>query len=127
MHVGLSDHTKGTTASIAATALGATLIEKHFTLSRAHGGVDSSFSLEPDEMCELVMKTDDTFQALGSYNYCRPKLENENKIFRRSLYFVEELKAGDTITERHVRRIRPGFGLSPKYYKQVLGKKLKEI
>ncbi len=123
VHVGLSDHTKGTTASIAATALGATLIEKHFTLSRAHGGVDSSFSLEPDEMRELVMKTDDTFQALGSYNYCRPKLENENKIFRRSLYFVEELKAGDTITERHVRRIRPGFGLSPKYYKQVLGKK----
>ena len=123
VHVGLSDHTKGTTASIAATALGATLIEKHFTLSRAHGGVDSSFSLEPDEMRELVIKTDDTFQALGSYNYCRPKLENENKIFRRSLYFVEELKAGDIITERHVRRIRPGFGLSPKYYKQVLEKK----
>ena len=123
VHVGLSDHTKGTTASIAATALGATVIEKHFTLSRAHGGVDSSFSLEPDEMRELVMKTDDTFQALGSYNYCRPKLENENKIFRRSLYFVEELKAGDIITERHVRRIRPGFGLSPKYYKEVLGKK----
>ena len=81
VHVGLSDHTKGAMASIAATALGATLIEKHFTLSRAHGGVDSSFSLEPDEMRELVMKTDDTFQALGSYNYCRPKLENENKIF----------------------------------------------
>ena len=78
-------------------------------------------------MCELVVKTNDTFQALGSYNYTRPKLEDENKIFRRSLYFVEELKAGDIITERHVRRIRPGFGLLPKYYKQVLEKGAKEI
>ena len=123
VHVGLSDHTRGTTAGIAATALGATLIEKHFTLSRAHGGVDSSFSLEPDEMRKLVVKTDDTYHALGSDNYTRPKLEDENKIFRRSLYFVEELKAGDVITARHVRRIRPGFGLLPKYHKQLLGKK----
>lgn len=123
VHVGLSDHTRGTTASIAATALGATLIEKHFTLSRAQGGVDSSFSLEPDEMRELVVKTNDTYHALGSDNYNRPKLEDENKIFRRSLYFVHELKVGDVITEKHVRRIRPGFGLSPKYYKQIINKK----
>ena len=81
VHVGLSDHTKGTTASIAATALGATLIEKHFTLSRAHGGVDSSFSLEPDEMRELVVKTDDTFQALGSYNYVDQNLKTKTRFF----------------------------------------------
>ena len=124
VHVGLSDHTRGTTAGVAATALGATLIEKHFTISRAQGGVDSSFSLEPDEMRELVIKTDETYHALGVNNFSRPKLEQENKIFRRSLYFVEALKAGDVITENHVRRIRPGFGLKPKYYEQILGKKV---
>ena len=123
VHVGLSDHTEGTTAGIAATAIGATLIEKHFTLSRTLGGVDSSFSLEPDEMHELVIKTDETYNALGNNNRSRPKLEKENKIFRRSLYFVQDLKVGDVITEKHVRRIRPGFGLSPKYYKQILNKK----
>ena len=123
VHVGLSDHTEGTIAGIAATALGATLIEKHFTLSRTLGGVDSSFSLEPDEMHELVVKTDETYNALGNNHRSRPKLEKENKIFRRSLYFVQDLKVGDMITEKHVRRIRPGFGLSPKYYKQILNKK----
>ena len=124
VHVGLSDHTEGTIAGIAATALGATLIEKHFTLSRTLGGVDSSFSLEPDEMHELVIKTDETYNALGNNLRSRPKLEKENKIFRRSLYFVQDLKVGEVITEKHVRRIRPGFGLSPKYYKQILGKKV---
>lgn len=123
VHVGLSDHTEGTIAGIAATAIGATLIEKHFTLSRTLGGVDSSFSLEPDEMHELVIKTDETYNALGNNHRSRPKLEKENKIFRRSLYFVQDLKVGDMITEKHVRRIRPGFGLSPKYYKQILNKK----
>ena len=123
VHVGLSDHTEGTIAGIAATALGATLIEKHFTLSRTLGGVDSSFSLEPDEMHELVIKTDETYKALGNNNRSRPKLEKENKIFRRSLYFVQDLKVGEVITEKHVRRIRPGFGLLPKYYKQIINKK----
>lgn len=125
VHVGLSDHTTGTTAGIAATALGITLIEKHFTLSRAQGGVDSSFSLEPDEMKELVIKTDETYHALGENNCSRSRLEKENKIFRRSLYFVEDLRVGDVITEEHVRRIRPGFGLEPKYYDNVMGKKVK--
>ena len=125
VHVGLSDHTRGTVAGIAATALGITLIEKHFTLSREQGGVDSSFSLEPDEMRELVIKTGETYHALGDKNFSRPNLEKENKIFRRSLYFVEELKAGDVITKKHIRRIRPGFGLEPKYYDHILGKKVK--
>lgn len=125
VHVGLSDHTRGTVAGIAATALGITLIEKHFTLSREQGGVDSSFSLEPDEMRELVVKTGETYHALGDENFSRPNLEKENKIFRRSLYFVEELKAGDVITKKHIRRIRPGFGLEPKYYDNILGKKVK--
>ena len=102
VHVGLSDHTEGTIAGIAATAIGATLIEKHFTLSRTLGGVDSSFSLEPDEMHELVIKTDETYNALGNNHRSRPKLEKENKIFRRSLYFVQDLKVGDMITEKHV-------------------------
>ncbi len=125
VHVGLSDHTRGTVAGIAATALGISLIEKHFTLSRDQGGVDSSFSLEPDEMRELVIKTDETYHALGENSCSRSKLEKENKIFRRSLYFVENLRVGDVITEEHVRRIRPGFGLEPKYYYNVLGKKVK--
>ena len=125
VHVGLSDHTRGTVAGIAATALGITLIEKHFTLSREQGGVDSSFSLEPDEMRELVVKTGETYHALGDENFSRPNLEKENKIFRRSLYFVEDLKAGDVITKKHIRRIRPGFGLEPKYYDHILGKKVK--
>lgn len=125
VHVGLSDHTRGTVAGIAATALGISLIEKHFTLSRDQGGVDSSFSLEPAEMRELVIKTDETYLALGKNNCSRSKIEKENKIFRRSLYFVEDLRVGDVITEEHVRRIRPGFGLEPKYYDNVLGKKVK--
>ena len=125
VHVGLSDHTRGTVAGIAATALGITLIEKHFTLSRDQGGVDSSFSLEPDEMRELVNKTGETYHALGDKNFSRPNLEKENKIFRRSLYFVEDLKEGDVITKKHIRRIRPGFGLEPKYYDYILGKKVK--
>ena len=98
--------------------------QKHFTLSRAQGGVDSSFSLEPDEMRELVVKTDDTYHALGGNNYIRPKLENENKIFRRSLYFVRDVEEGEVITNESVRRIRPGFGLAPKYFDDLIGREL---
>ena len=124
VEVGLSDHTIGNFASIVATGVGATLIEKHFTLSRDDGGVDSAFSLEPDEMQSLVRDTRAAFTALGDGKFSRQPAEESNKIFRRSLYFVEDLAEGETISSEHVRRIRPGFGMSPKYYDQVIGMKL---
>ena len=124
VQVGLSDHTLGTTASVVATALGATLIEKHFTVSRIEGGVDSSFSLEPDEMAGLVIECESAFVSLGRNVSSRPKAEDGNKIFRRSLYFVRDLKKGDEIKTEDIRRIRPGFGLSPKYLQDVLGRRV---
>lgn len=125
VEVGLSDHTLGNVASIAATSIGATVIEKHFTLARSDGGVDSSFSLEPDEMKALVQDTKGAFEALGDGIFNRSEVEADNKIFRRSLYFVEDLKEGEVITHNHVRRIRPGFGLAPKYFNDVVGKPAK--
>lgn len=124
VEVGLSDHTTGNIAGIVATSIGATLIEKHFTLSRADGGVDSTFSLEPREMKSLMQDTRAAFSALGDGNFRRSAAEESNKIFRRSLYFVEDLAAGEAISNQHVRRIRPGFGMSPKYYDQVIGQKV---
>jgi N-acetylneuraminate synthase len=121
IEVGLSDHTLGNVASIVATSLGASVIEKHFTLSRAEGGVDSAFSLEPTEMTALVNDTRDAHAALGLHNSMRSELESSNKIFRRSLYFVADIAAGETITKSHVRRIRPGFGLAAKHYGDVIG------
>jgi len=121
VEVGLSDHTKGNLASIVATALGATVIEKHFTLSREDGGVDSSFSLEPAEMKSLVLDTRDTHCSLGRGNCMRSTLEDGYRKSRRSLYFVDRLEKGEVITDRHVRRIRPGFGLDPKYLQDVVG------
>lgn len=126
VEVGLSDHTLGNLASIVATSLGATLIEKHFTLSRGDGGVDSTFSLEPDEMRSMVRDTQSAFSALGDGDFSRSPAEQSNKIFRRSLYFVEDLAAGETISSKHVRRIRPGFGMSPKFYDQVIGQKVSQ-
>ena len=123
VEIGLSDHTLGNVASVVATSLGASIIEKHFTLSRAAGGVDSTFSLEPEEMKALVSETRDAHAALGSRNLLRPRVEENNKIFRRTLYFVEALKAGEEITHQHVRRIRPGFGLPPKFLNDVIGKR----
>lgn len=123
IEVGLSDHTLGNLASIVATSLGATIIEKHFTLSRKNGGVDSTFSLEPYEMRELVNETKKTFTSLGVNKTMRSDIEKGNKIFRRSLYFVKDLNKGQIITEKDVRRIRPGFGLDSKYYFDVIGKK----
>lgn len=120
VQVGLSDHTLGTTASVTATALGATLIEKHFTLDRSDGGVDSTFSLEPAQMKTLVDDCKGAFDALGQH-FTRPKLEDSNRNFRRSLYFVKDLTKGDIISAEHVRRIRPGFGIAPKYFDQVIG------
>lgn len=121
--VGLSDHTLGIGASVASVALGAAVIEKHFTLSRAEGGVDAAFSLEPAEMAQLVRECRTAALALGMVSYERAEQEQKSLQFRRSLYVVEDMKAGDVFTEKNLRRIRPGMGLSPKYYDIILGKK----
>jgi len=123
--VGLSDHTLGTAVSVAAVSLGATLIEKHVTLSRADGGPDSSFSLESDELALLVSSCRDAWEALGTVDYERKESEAGNAIFRRSLYVVEDIAAGEIITDAHVRSIRPGFGLAPKHLPQILGRRAK--
>ena len=123
VEVGLSDHTIGNLASVVATSLSASVIEKHFTLSRTDGGVDSSFSLEPKEMFSLVTQTNEAFHAIGLDESMRSDVENQNKVFRRSLYFVNDIKEGEIITPNHVRRIRPGFGLEAKFYDDVLGSK----
>ena len=123
IQVGLSDHTIGNLASVLATSIGATAIEKHFTLNRSDGGVDSSFSLEPTEMKALVKETKEAFHALGSKSFSRSSVEDGNKVFRRSLYFVKDVKEGEVITNESVRRIRPGFGLEAKYFYNVIGSK----
>ena len=121
--VGLSDHTLGIGAAVASVALGAAVIEKHVTLSRAEGGVDAAFSLEPAEMAQLVRECRIAALALGAVSYERAEQEQKSLQFRRSLYVVEDMKAGDVFTEKNLRRIRPGMGLSPKYYDIILGKK----
>ena len=123
--VGLSDHTLGIGASVASVALGATVIEKHFTLSRAEGGVDAEFSLEPVEMAQLVRECRTAALALGAVSYERAGQEQKSLQFRRSLYVVEDMKAGDVFTEKNLRRIRPGMGLSPKHYDVLLGRCVK--
>jgi sialic acid synthase SpsE len=120
---GLSDHTPGTAAAVAAVALGACFIEKHFCMSRAAGGVDSAFSLEPDELQRLVEDCRNARVAIGGVNYARSEAERENKQFRRSLYAVAPIAAGETFTCANVRSIRPGFGLAPKYLGAVIGKR----
>ena len=122
--VGLSDHTMGIGVSLASVALGAAVIERHFTLARADGGVDSAFSLEPAELKQLVEEALKVKQALGQVSYQVAEQEKKSLQFRRSLYFVEDIKAGEVITEKNMRAIRPGLGLSPKYYQEILGKKL---
>jgi N-acetylneuraminate synthase len=124
--VGLSDHTMGVGVSVASVALGATVIEKHFTLSRADGGVDSTFSMEPTEMSQLVLETERAWQALGKVSYGATDAEKKSIQFRRSLYVVHDLKAGDVLTRENVRAIRPGLGLPTKYLEQVLGMKIKQ-
>ena len=123
--VGLSDHTMGIGAAVASVALGAIMIEKHFTLSRAHGGVDSAFSMEPDEMRALVTETKRAWQALGKITYGPTEKEQKSLIFRRSLYIVKDMKEGDILTKENLRTIRPGLGLPPKYYDMLLGKYVK--
>ena len=122
---GLSDHTLGTTASVAAIALGACVIEKHFTLSRADKGPDSECSIEPDELQRLCQETHDAWQALGQIGYDRQPAEAGSKVFRRSIYFVRDLPAGSVIRCEDIRRIRPSMGLEPKYFEVLLGKRLK--
>lgn len=122
--VGLSDHTMGVGVSVASVALGATVIEKHFTLNRADGGVDSTFSMEPAEMAQLVLETERAWQSLGQVNYGATEAEKKSIVFRRSLYVVQDLKAGDVLTKENVRAIRPGLGLATKYLEVVVGKKL---
>lgn len=123
--VGLSDHTLGIGAAVASVALGAAVIEKHFTLSRAEGGVDAAFSLEPVEMAQLVRECRTAALALGAVSYERAEQEQKSLQFRRSLYVVEDMKAGDAFTEKNLRRIRPGMGISPKYYDALLGRCVK--
>ena len=120
--VGLSDHTLGIGAAVASVALGASMIEKHFTLARADGGVDSAFSMEPEEMAQLVRECGAAAQALGCVSYAMQEQEKKSLQFRRSLYIVEDMKKGDVITEKNMRSIRPGLGLPPKYYNIMLGK-----
>lgn len=120
--VGLSDHTMGVGVSLASVALGATVIEKHFTLSRADGGVDSTFSMEPPEMAQLVVETERAWKALGQVSYGPTDAEKRSLQFRRSLYVVQNLNAGEVLTRENVRAIRPGLGLPPKYFELVLGK-----
>jgi pseudaminic acid synthase len=122
--VGLSDHTMGIGVAAASVALGATVIEKHFTLSRAEGGVDSAFSLEPVEMAQLVVETERAWQGLGEVSYGPTDAEKKSLQFRRSLYVVQDLKVGDVLTRKNVRAIRPGFGLPPKYLDQLLGRRV---
>ncbi|HXG28419.1 MAG TPA: pseudaminic acid synthase [Nevskiales bacterium] len=123
--VGLSDHTLGLGAAIASVALGATVIEKHFTLSRDEGGVDSAFSLEPKELSALVEETARAQQALGTVRYGPTEQEKKSLQFRRSLYIVKDLKAGDVLSPENLRAIRPGLGLPPKYLEALIGRRVK--
>jgi pseudaminic acid synthase len=123
--VGLSDHTMGVGVSVASVALGATVVEKHFTLARADGGVDSSFSMEPDEMRQLVVETERAWQSLGKVAYGPTQAEKKSLAFRRSLYVAQDMKAGDVLTDANLRAIRPGYGLPTAMQELVMGKKIK--
>jgi pseudaminic acid synthase len=120
--VGLSDHTMGVGVAVASVALGATVIEKHFTLNRADGGVDSTFSMEPAEMSQLVVETERAAEALGKVTYGATDAEKKSLVFRRSLYVVQDVQAGDVLTKENIRAIRPGLGLPTKFLNVVLGK-----
>ena len=121
--VGLSDHTMGIGVPCAAVTLGATVIEKHFCLSRAEGGVDSAFSLEPEELKNLVIETERAWQSLGKVQYGVQETEKKSLLFKRSIYVVKEIKKGEAFSEENIKVIRPGGGLAPKYYEEILGKK----
>lgn len=124
--VGLSDHTTGIGVSVAAVALGATVIEKHFVLDRAEGGVDSAFSLEPAELCSLVQEAERARIALGQVYYGCTAKEIVSRNYRRSLYIAKDMKAGEVLTDDNLRSVRPGLGLAPKYLPLLLGKQVKQ-
>ena len=123
VEVGLSDHTMGVGVAVASVALGASIIEKHFTLSRADGGVDSAFSLEPLELKNLVVESNRAWQSLGSVAYGPTESEQNSLIFRRSIYVAHDISPGELFTEDNLRIIRPGNGLNPSFYSRLLGKK----
>lgn len=120
--IGLSDHTMGIGASIASIALGARVIEKHFTLNRADGGVDSTFSMEPEEMQSLVVESERAFLALGMVQLSIQKAEEKSKMFKRSIYIVKDISAGEVFSKENIRIIRPGDGLEPKHFETIIGK-----
>jgi pseudaminic acid synthase len=124
VNVGLSDHTLGIGVALGAIALGSCLIEKHLTLSRHDGGVDSSFSLEPTEFKQLTKEGTDTYRSLGAINYGPTNSENASMVFRRSLYIVEDISKGGVLSSNNLRCIRPGYGLPPKFYRKLLGRKI---
>lgn len=121
--VGISDHTMGIGVALGAVALGATVIEKHFTLRREDGGVDSTFSMEPSELRQLVIESDRVWQSIGSVSYGPTESEKNSLVFRRSIYVVEDVKRGDVISDLNVRRIRPGLGLPPKHIDEIIGRR----
>jgi pseudaminic acid synthase len=123
--VGLSDHTMGIGVAIGSVALGATVIEKHFTLNRSDGGVDSAFSMQPEEMRELATEVERVWRALGRVSYGAIEAEKKSLAFRRSLYIVRDMKAGEQLTPENLRAIRPGYGLPPKFYAESLGRAVK--
>ena len=124
VEVGLSDHSTNNLAATVSIALGAVAIEKHFKVSDQDHGPDSSFSILPDELADLVAETSEASEALGRNSFARASVESENARFRRSIYFVKPLKAGSFVSEIDIRRIRPGFGLAPKYFEEIVGKRL---
>jgi len=127
VEVGLSDHTMGVGAAVAAVALGATVIEKHFTLCRADGGVDSVFSLEPTEFTSLVVETARAWHSLGTVSYGPGENETISRNYRRSLYVAKDMAAGEMFTPENLRIVRPGFGLPPKYYELLLGRGITKL
>lgn len=125
VNVGLSDHTLGTATAVTAVALGASIVEKHITLARSDGGVDSAFSIEPWELDALVRDSKSAWSALGEIKIGRQNVAEENMVFRRSLYAVADIAVGEVLTKDNIRSIRPGYGLAPKHYQELLGRTAK--
>lgn len=123
--VGLSDHTMGVGVAVAAVALGATVVEKHFTLSRSDGGVDSAFSLEPHELSSLVQETERAWQALGEVLYGVTEAEKNSLVFRRSIYVADNMDEGTEFTSQNLRIVRPGLGLPPRYLEEFIGRRVR--